>query len=477
MSHISYKHFIYDHELTLYPYAPLGLLHNNGEWPESKYNLSIIASASIENLNIIEWISYHQALGIDHIYLYCTDNDPTDLYRLIMSFTLGKKPFITFHHYRFSNTNTQLYFHFIRNYLHETAWYINLDVVDYLYIHEKQSVPAFLNSFVNINAVYFNMVLYNGNDAKELNNKQTIFQKNIPLDYPCIFTKLMIRSRSCPYQYIFENLDKKIDHHIQIETLTDHSCNVLHQNMRIYYENFPSSAIEYINYYTQEQILSTAYIAHFCKSNDTQENLKNLSALYANNDISAAYNNHNPAIILQNFTPEQYWQKTQKKVWQQSFLPTLTTSLSVISENKPCQQSSAPTNNTTQELAGNLIRQQLRGITQTITQPQTDPWWEIDLQEPFIIKNIRLFNGLDPNIKNMKSFIIESSEDHEIWIKRHQNTNKNLFGGVDGSYYNWMHPLGIKARWIRITVPGDNQIFSLDQIQILGVEYKQFNII
>lgn len=476
MSNISYKHFIYDHELMLYPYAPLGLLHNQGEWPVPKYNLSIVVSASSKDLNIIEWVCYHQALGVQHIYLYCTDDDPTDLYRQIIPFTLGKKPFITFHHYRFSKSNTQLYFHFIRNYLHETEWYINLDIDDYLYIHEKQTLSAFLNSFINTNAVYFNMVLFDNKGEKESANLQEFFQQNQPVNHPCIYTKLMVRSQSCPYQYLFYNLDKKIDHHIQEENLIDYSCNVLQQNMKYYYENFPYSALDFINSNTQAQIVATAYIAHFCNSNDLQKDIDTLSTLYTGNKIKLKYQDDTQTINLHHYTPNKYWEKTLKNVWKQSLLPAPLPLLSILSNDKPCQQSSTPGKSTTEELAKNLISGQLHGTTQTITKKENNPWWEIDLQQSFIIKNIRLFNSIDLNIKNMNHFIIESSEDYETWIKRHQKIIPKLFGGGDGTYYNWIHPLGIKARWIRITAPGDNKIFSLDQIQILGIEHKNFYI-
>ncbi|CAI3931804.1 unnamed protein product [Commensalibacter communis] len=488
ISNTSYTHLIYDHELMLYPYAPLGILHNQGQWPSSKYNISIVTSASIENLNIIEWLAYHQMLGIDHIYMYCTDSDPTDLYRKIMAFTFGQKPFITFLHYRFSKSKTQLYFHFIRNYLHETKWYIQLENVDFIYINENQSLSNFINSFTNVNAIYFNMVLYNNKEADTFTNNSTFFEQNTPIDYPFIYTKLMVKSQSCPYQFIFNHLSNRFDHHIDDNQLMLSSCNVLRQDMKQYYKIFPEHALQLMNSTTQDEIIKTAYIAHLCDINSIQKDIKNFPVLPTDHhfqdnsepfiasrnddDKCVEQNKHSP--ILQLYNPNKYWQKNKKKMWKNSIFPSFSSELSLLSSLKPCRQSSiAFKNKTTEESAYILANGQLKGVAQSVTQQESNPWWEIDLQENHIIINIYLFNSIDPHTSNMKHFTIESSEDHEIWTVRHRKTNNDLFGGVDGSYYKWLHPLGIKARWIRIIVPGDNQIFSMDQIRILGMEFQK----
>lgn len=473
MTNTSYKHFLYDHELTLYSYAPLGLMHNQGEWPDPKYRLSIFTTASSENTNLVEWLTYHQAQGVNHIYLYCIDQDPTELYRQIIPFTFGPTPFVTFHHYRLTHLKTQIYFHFAHNYSHETLWHINLDINDYLYIHENHKLSEFIDNFTNtnINAVHFNIILCDHQETDK-----TILQQTNPIDYVCVDTKVMIRSRSCDYQYIFRHLNKLTISDMYKGELSKNTCNVLQQSMDGYYNNFPYNALKIVNSSINDQIFATAYIARLCNEQDKEKYLKN--SLNLDTDDNSFVTNHNEQapILLRHYTPEQHWKRILKTTWKHSFLPLSLQQLSIISNDKPCQQSSAPDNYKTEILACLLTKGKLQGITQSLTKKETDPWWEIDIEEVCIIKTIRLFNGIDLNINNMCNFIIESSEDHQSWIKRHQKTNLDLFGGVDGSYYNWTHPLGIKARWIRITVPGDNKVFSLDQIQILGTKYKNFYV-
>ncbi len=49
-----------------------------------KYKFSIAACARWETKNISEWIAYHRAIGFEHIYLYCNDNDPAELYECLL---------------------------------------------------------------------------------------------------------------------------------------------------------------------------------------------------------------------------------------------------------------------------------------------------------------------------------------------------------------------------------------------------------
>lgn len=474
MTNISYKHLIYDHELTLYPYAPIGLLHNQGEWPEPIYRLSIFTIASIKNSNLIKWLTYHQTIGVNHIYLYCIDDDPTELYRQIIPFTLGNEAFVTFHHYRFSELKAQIYLHFAHNYIHETSWYIHLDINDYLYFHEEKKLSDLIDNFttLNINAICLNIFLFDTKDTDELTLDNTTIKKEYYLNIPCVDTKIMIRGQACPYQYIFHHLDTSIEHYIYTEKLLNHCSNVFQQHMKNYYDSFPHNAWKFIQTIVPTEIIKNAYIAHFCNEDEKQKYIDASIKFDKNNNAVLDDPQKLLSVLLNFYTPEKTWEKLSKNTWQYSFLPIPSALLSIISYDKPCQQSSTSENCTTEQMAKVITNGEIKGVTQTITKSETDPWWEIDLQKDFIVKNIRLFNGIDFNIENMSNFIIESSENHQTWIKRYQKTDTNLVGGSDGSYYNWVHPLGIKTRWIRITVPGENKVFSLDQIQILGMEHK-----
>ncbi len=62
-----------------------------------KYKFSIAACARWETKNISEWIAYHRAIGFEHIYLYCNDNDPAELYECLLPL-LGES--VSLHHVR-----------------------------------------------------------------------------------------------------------------------------------------------------------------------------------------------------------------------------------------------------------------------------------------------------------------------------------------------------------------------------------------
>ena len=74
-----------------------------------RYKFSIVACARWEAEYITEWVSYHRSIGFDHIYLYCNDDDPTQLYERL-SLTLAEPdPFVTFTYYPFLGLQRQMY--------------------------------------------------------------------------------------------------------------------------------------------------------------------------------------------------------------------------------------------------------------------------------------------------------------------------------------------------------------------------------
>jgi hypothetical protein len=60
-----------------------------------KYRYAIAACARWEAPYAAEWLAYHRAIGFEHVYLYCNDVDPAELYEAVLPFTQGAEPFVT----------------------------------------------------------------------------------------------------------------------------------------------------------------------------------------------------------------------------------------------------------------------------------------------------------------------------------------------------------------------------------------------
>ncbi len=96
-----------------------------------EFEIVIVACARWENDYIVEWLNYHRIVGFNHVFLYCNDNDPSELYEKTLPFTFGSHPFVTFVHYPFQGMQGQMYKHFLKHHAHMTKWFIFLDIDEF----------------------------------------------------------------------------------------------------------------------------------------------------------------------------------------------------------------------------------------------------------------------------------------------------------------------------------------------------------
>jgi len=111
---------------------------------QRKHNVSIIVCARWETEYITEWLLYHQSIGFDHVYLYCNDDDPTELYGQVLPFCRGEAPFVTFHHFPFQGQQFYMLTHGLRHHKEETEWIAFLDIDEFLVLPELNDIQAFL---------------------------------------------------------------------------------------------------------------------------------------------------------------------------------------------------------------------------------------------------------------------------------------------------------------------------------------------
>lgn len=471
------EQLVYEHELMFYPYAPIGVLHNQGRWPFPKYRYSLVACARWETRYIAEWLNYHRQLGVDHVYLYCNDDDPTELYREILPFLEGEQPFVTFYHFGFVGLQTQMYFHFLRNHSHETQWYMALDIDEFLCIKDANSLPEFMKRFPrDTDVVYFNWLLYGHNNFEKRPDGDVLSQYTRREPYVGVFTKIMVKTRSFPYCEFFNNHEAPIMHTLEGVNPKLKMRTVLNEEVTDYYNNFPDSAWNYMKADDRWiKMLSVAYIAHFTMKSKEDYDLRakrSAVGVFVTQKSWAAMSDEARAEHgrltnrEEDYFLRDYWKKYLSYAWDYSILPP--TRWPLISEGKPANQSSTNQKCSTREAAGFLVSGRLYAIAQSQTEPQHDPWWEIDLQDTYRIHEVRLFNRLDTALNLMSNFVIKSSEDNAFWIARHEKKDEMVFGGADGSPYCWVNTEGFQARWIRIELPGARRVLCLDQVQIFG---------
>ena len=110
---------------------------------------------------IQEWLLYHRAIGFEHVYLYCNDDDPAGLYQQVMPFLEGAQPFVTFVHYPFQGQQFRMYVHYLSHFGHETEWVMFLDIDEFLVLRGVDDIGRFMAGLpqdwdsINFHRIYF----------------------------------------------------------------------------------------------------------------------------------------------------------------------------------------------------------------------------------------------------------------------------------------------------------------------------------
>ncbi len=112
----------------------------------TRHRVSIIACARWETRYIGEWLTYHRAIGFDHVYLYCNDDDPAEFYAAVLPFCQGPTPFVTFHHFPYAGQQQHIYHHCLRTHGEETEWALFLDIDEFLNVRHANSIQPFLDT-------------------------------------------------------------------------------------------------------------------------------------------------------------------------------------------------------------------------------------------------------------------------------------------------------------------------------------------
>ncbi len=426
---------------------------------------------------MVEWLSYHRSIGIDHVYLYCNDDDPTDLYRTILPFIDAREPFVTFNHYSFQGLQFQMYMHGFRNYSHETEWLMLLDADEFLCIRGLNSIPKFMERFgSSVDAIYFNWCSFghNGHQARPDGDVLLNYTRRESTVTP--FTKVFIRSKSVPYASFFCWNTAPVMHDYTCLDRTLSVKNVLNDDVSWYYDGFPMRAWPYLLEGDRSlRMLDIAFIAHFNIKSDedfvlrVKRGLKGdygAEKMWGEKDEAERLRHHESTNAVLDHYLRDYWKDYLDRAWIMAVFPRLRWPL--ISEARAADQVSTVHDRPAVQDASMLLSGYLTGKPQNHTEREDDPWWSVDLSEHHRVHEMRLFNRLDGVLERMAQIRLESSVDGWRWTVEHVKEDHDIYGGADGGPYRWVSEQGFVARWLRIIVPGSDRYLQLDQVQFFG---------
>ncbi|MHB1301846.1 MAG: glycosyltransferase family 2 protein [Acidiphilium sp.] len=233
--------------------------------PKARY--AIAACARWESEFIVEWLTYYQLLGYDHVYLYCNDDDPAELYERVLPFATGRHPFVTFNHWREQGQHRQMMLHFVNNYLHETEWVSFFDIDEFLRLGPDQTIGQFMSEFEGrADSVLFNWVFFGPNGHKTHPGRPVLstYTRREGAVHP--FTKHITRASLFQKPELWTRcLDNSFVHRIGEYLNNDiREYNILGESVSGYYNNFPDGPIKFLESAGRHQrILETGVIHHY----------------------------------------------------------------------------------------------------------------------------------------------------------------------------------------------------------------------
>lgn len=124
------------------------------------HTLSIVSTVRNEAHNLPEWIDFHLAQGVDHLYLF--DNESTDATpQLLSSYARsGLVTVIPWPHRKGYHTQSRAFAHALRNFGGANRWMAFIDVDEFLYCPDGQALPEFLAGFAHRPALLVNRFTY-----------------------------------------------------------------------------------------------------------------------------------------------------------------------------------------------------------------------------------------------------------------------------------------------------------------------------
>lgn len=435
-----------------------------------KYQYSVVACARWETPYIMEWLTYYKSIGYDHVYLYCNDDTPDDLYKTILPFVVGKNPFVTFIDFTFKGLQHQMYLHFLANYNQETEWVSFFDVDEFLNIPAFSDISELVSHYPNADCIVFYWLVF-GHNGFEKNPPGNVLENysrrgsgiNEYTKYICkteclmddkIFSPLGFGFWHNPVWHSYKPINA-VDilgrHDFSLETLTQNEIQKIENTANVHH--YMIKSFEYLKHRV-ERGTSGSFSGQVMW--DTSEESQRAALEKSLVQFNAYEDN----------SLTTYWKDQIKKAYEiRVSSPAVGT---LLSKNKPCTQSSISEwsiGNDVYSDAKNAVNGIINGLAKFHTTLENNPWWEIDLEKVSHITDIVIYNISDNLSERCKNIKIEFSSDGQIYKTLIEKFDSIPLGSI------LTHPFHIcidcHARFIRI-VSLDRNFLHLDQVLIYG---------
>jgi glycosyltransferase involved in cell wall biosynthesis len=449
-----------------------------------RYRHVICACARWETEYIVEWLNYYRALGFDHVFLYCNDDDPGPLYERVLPFTQGPAPFVTFRYHQHLGQQFEMYAHFIANGMAEAQWVSFFDIDEFLRLPEGEQIGDFMRRFApEVECVLFNWMFFgpNGHKAPPSGPVLEHFTRRQADVHPD--TKFVARAGALA-QVNFADRGRTHGFWHDFGAALDRplvAVNVLAEDMTRYPRVQPELAHKFVNVPERRAaLLETAVMHHYAFRSEqayAQRTARGLKGDFAGQGIwlgmaqGPDFAAHLAKVNdVEDLRLAGFW--AQMRARARDFATSLPaqevtpTRPDNISRFKPATQSShcawsfAPTK---EEDAAGGVNGVLDGARHFHTDHEENPWWQVDLGGIATITEIHILNTTDATHDRFRDFTLSVSIEGSAWV--------DLLEKRDGEAVEapviWAGPGTAWARYVRVTALGAG-FLHLSQVEVFG---------
>jgi hypothetical protein len=439
-----------------------------------------MACARWETAYITEWLLYHQAIGFDHVYLYCNDDDPTDLYGQVLPFCRGAAPFVTFHHYPFQGQQFYMMMDALRRYKDESQWVAFLDIDEFLVLPELDDVQAYLQRCpAHWDAIHFNWSFFGNNGHFERPSGSVLTTYTRREDRVHVGIKTITRSaridlsRITRKTYIWHGWDGLLGpDFVAVNVLGDPIDLVKSDDEGVSYLK-PGEI--------QSRIRKIGFVNHYAFKSARDFDLRIERGTLGEFSTQLAWKqvadsgNADAALRAFNAVEDTYladfWRHFLRDCHarQSVSIPQLPN----VALGKQADQSSMSEwsrGATTREDASGVVSGSITGDAQCHTGLENDPWWMVDLGSPHLIYEIRVFNRVNqPSFRErLGAFRLELAGADNVWASIYDHDGSRLVGGADGYPLILRLATPIVGVGLRLVALGHTYL-HLDQVEVYGV--------
>lgn len=436
--------------------------------------VSIISCARWETRYITEWLLYQRAIGFDHVYLCCNDDDPLELYTEVLPFLTGG--FLTFWHVPYQGQQFYIYMNALSRWRHESDWIMFLDIDEFLRIPEGRSVKDFVASLppdwdcVHVNWLFFGNCGYR---TRPDGNVLTTYTRRSAR--PHITCKTLTRTSAIE----MGRIDRKLFFWHDWEGRLREGAivrNVLGMNPSVVPQDFIHVAQE-----VADRLIRAPLVHHYAFKSREDFALRiargtggdfagqlTWKSIYDAGGADAELARMN---VVEDRSLADFWNRWLRQGAAARSTPPRAPMMN-LALHRPADQSSISNwsrASSTREDAAGAVSGQLTGTFQQHTDCDDQPWWQVDLGSPARVHEVRVFNRLDsPGVRaRLQPFALDVSLQGESWQRVLVRDGGPMIGGIDGDPFRMLADPPLQARLVRLTVLR-HEYLHLDQVEVYG---------